>query len=88
MKHTLHVAIVMDGNGRWATRRGLPRTSGHRAGAQGHHGKCDCQRSQELIGGIDIQSMCNARNGRPLEKEFWLRQCGDKRNDRAKACNF
>jgi undecaprenyl diphosphate synthase len=30
----LHVAMVMDGNGRWATRRGLPRTAGHRAGAQ------------------------------------------------------
>ncbi|MER7402512.1 polyprenyl diphosphate synthase [Streptomyces sp. NPDC000070] len=28
-----HVAIVMDGNGRWATARGLPRTEGHRAGA-------------------------------------------------------
>lgn len=28
----LHVAIVMDGNGRWAKRRGLPRTLGHRAG--------------------------------------------------------
>ncbi|NUT24944.1 MAG: di-trans,poly-cis-decaprenylcistransferase [Streptomyces sp.] len=27
-----HVAIVMDGNGRWATARGLPRTDGHRAG--------------------------------------------------------
>jgi undecaprenyl diphosphate synthase len=30
----LHVAIVMDGNGRWAQRRGLPRSAGHRAGAQ------------------------------------------------------
>jgi len=30
----LHVAIVMDGNGRWAQRRGLPRTAGHRTGAQ------------------------------------------------------
>ncbi len=30
----LHVAIVMDGNGRWARRRGLPRLVGHRAGAQ------------------------------------------------------
>src|SRR5439155_128381 len=30
----LHVAVVMDGNGRWATRRGLPRTAGHRAGAE------------------------------------------------------
>src|SRR5690348_414013 len=31
---SLHVAIVMDGNGRWAARRGLPRTAGHRAGAR------------------------------------------------------
>jgi len=30
---SFHVAIVMDGNGRWATRRGLPRAAGHRAGA-------------------------------------------------------
>ena len=29
-----HVACVMDGNGRWATRRGLPRTEGHRAGEE------------------------------------------------------
>jgi undecaprenyl diphosphate synthase len=29
-----HVAIIMDGNGRWATQRGLPRTAGHRAGVQ------------------------------------------------------
>jgi undecaprenyl diphosphate synthase len=28
----LHVAIIMDGNGRWATWRGLPRSAGHRAG--------------------------------------------------------
>src|SRR5207302_848092 len=28
----LHVAIIMDGHGRWATRRGLPRVAGHRAG--------------------------------------------------------
>src|SRR5258705_9702259 len=31
---SLHVAIVMDGNGRWARRRGLPRVAGHRAGAE------------------------------------------------------
>jgi undecaprenyl diphosphate synthase len=29
-----HVAIIMDGNGRWASARGLPRIAGHRAGAQ------------------------------------------------------
>jgi undecaprenyl diphosphate synthase len=30
----LHVAIITDGNGRWATSRGLPRSVGHRAGAE------------------------------------------------------
>lgn len=30
----LHVAVVMDGNGRWATARGLPRRRGHEAGAR------------------------------------------------------
>jgi undecaprenyl diphosphate synthase len=30
----VHVAIIMDGNGRWATQRCLPRTAGHRAGAK------------------------------------------------------
>jgi undecaprenyl diphosphate synthase len=30
----LHAAIIMDGNGRWASTRGLPRVAGHRAGAE------------------------------------------------------
>ncbi len=30
----VHVAIIMDGNGRWATSRGLPRVAGHRAGVE------------------------------------------------------
>ncbi len=29
-----HIGIIMDGNGRWATRRGLPRSAGHRAGTE------------------------------------------------------
>src|SRR4051795_8022472 len=29
-----HVAIIMDGNGRWAKARGLPRTAGHRKGVE------------------------------------------------------
>ncbi len=29
-----HVAIIMDGNGRWAKKRGLPRIEGHKAGAE------------------------------------------------------
>ena len=32
-KHSLHVAIICDGNGRWATSRGLPRSAGHKQGA-------------------------------------------------------
>ena len=29
-----HIAIIMDGNGRWAKKRGLPRSAGHAAGAK------------------------------------------------------
>jgi undecaprenyl diphosphate synthase len=29
-----HVAIIMDGNGRWAKQRGLPRSQGHKQGAK------------------------------------------------------
>jgi undecaprenyl diphosphate synthase len=32
-----HVAVIMDGNGRWAGKRGLPRIEGHRAGSQSVH---------------------------------------------------
>lgn len=34
MNNPQHVAIIMDGNGRWARKRGLPRIAGHRAGAK------------------------------------------------------
>jgi undecaprenyl diphosphate synthase len=34
MQSNLHVAIIMDGNGRWAQARGLPRVAGHTAGAE------------------------------------------------------
>lgn len=33
-KIPLHVGIIMDGNGRWAQKRGLPRTEGHKAGVE------------------------------------------------------
>ncbi|MBZ5502924.1 MAG: undecaprenyl diphosphate synthase family protein, partial [Acidobacteriia bacterium] len=33
-KAKLHVAIIMDGNGRWARSHGLPRVAGHREGAK------------------------------------------------------
>jgi undecaprenyl diphosphate synthase len=38
MQSTLHIAVIMDGNGRWANRLGLPRIAGHRAGAESLRG--------------------------------------------------
>ena len=37
-----HVAIIMDGNGRWAKARGLPRAAGHRAGVQAVRRTIEC----------------------------------------------
>ena len=34
LAHPRHIAIIMDGNGRWAKKRGLPRTAGHAAGGE------------------------------------------------------
>jgi len=36
-----HIGIIMDGNGRWAQRRGLPRTEGHKAGVQAFDRVCE-----------------------------------------------
>ncbi len=47
----LHVAVIMDGNGRWATRRGLPRTAGHREGAKA------LQRVLEAAPGLNIHTL-------------------------------
>ncbi len=37
-----HIAVIMDGNGRWANRRGLPRVAGHRQGAKALKGLLRC----------------------------------------------
>ena len=39
-----HVAIIMDGNGRWAKQRGLPRGEGHKQGAKVFKRICDVLR--------------------------------------------
>jgi undecaprenyl diphosphate synthase len=44
-----HVAIIMDGNGRWAQARGLPRSAGHRNGAQA------VRRAVEAAGDIGVE---------------------------------
>ncbi|HVX66852.1 MAG TPA: di-trans,poly-cis-decaprenylcistransferase [Bryobacteraceae bacterium] len=47
----LHVAIIMDGNGRWATARGLPRIEGHRRGAAA------VRRTVEAARRLDIRTL-------------------------------
>ena len=47
----LHVAIIMDGNGRWAKRRGLPRTLGHRAGVKA------LKRTVEAAGDMGVHTL-------------------------------
>mgnify|MGYP006302220785 FL=1 len=43
-----HVAIIMDGNGRWARQRGLPRVEGHRAGFESARTIAECCRKWEI----------------------------------------
>ncbi len=40
LKIPTHLAVIMDGNGRWAKQRGLPRQAGHRAGAENLENVC------------------------------------------------
>ncbi|MGH9661863.1 MAG: polyprenyl diphosphate synthase [Bryobacteraceae bacterium] len=47
----MHTAIIMDGNGRWAVRRGLPRLAGHRAGAAA------VRRAVEAAPGLGIERL-------------------------------
>jgi len=46
------IAVIMDGNGRWARRRGLPVAAGHRAGARALH------RTVEASLGLGVESIC------------------------------
>jgi len=66
-----HVAIIMDGNGRWAAKRGLPRLAGHRAGAKAVREAIAA--SIEL--GIDyltIYSFSSENWSRPTDEVFGL----------------
>ncbi len=51
--HPAHVAIAMDGNGRWATARGLPRPAGHRCGAAAVRRAVEAARAE----GIDVLTL-------------------------------
>ncbi|MBI3560444.1 MAG: isoprenyl transferase [Gammaproteobacteria bacterium] len=65
-----HVAIIMDGNGRWAERRGSPRFSGHRAGVEA------VRNVVQLAGEVGIQALTlfafSSENWRRPKKEVGL----------------
>jgi len=66
-----HVAIIMDGNGRWAASRGLPRIAGHRAGTKAVREAIAC--SLELgIKTLTIYSFSSENWSRPASEVFGL----------------
>jgi undecaprenyl diphosphate synthase len=70
----LHVAIIMDGNGRWATGRGLPRVAGHRAGLAA--ARRIIEHAQEIgIGRLTLYAFSSDNWRRPtaeVQRIFWL----------------
>ena len=50
-EHLSHIAFIMDGNGTWAKKRGMPRTAGHKAGAS------TFKRLVEYLGTINLKHM-------------------------------
>ena len=70
----MHVAIIMDGNGRWATQRALPRVAGHRAGVAA------VRRAVEHAPTLDIRVLtlyafsCDnwARPAQEVQSIFWI----------------
>jgi len=70
----LHIAIIMDGNGRWAARRGLPRVAGHRAGLAA--ARRVVERADELgIGCLTLYAFSADNWRRPaaeVDSIFWL----------------
>ncbi len=66
-----HVAVIMDGNGRWAQRRGLPRAEGHRAGTEA--ARAVVTRCRELgIGHLTLYTFSRENWSRPAEEVRFL----------------
>ncbi|MFE4105144.1 isoprenyl transferase [Almyronema epifaneia] len=66
-----HVAVIMDGNGRWAKRRGLPRIMGHRRGVDTLKKLLRCSRDWG-IGALTAYAFSTENWGRPLEEVEFL----------------
>jgi undecaprenyl diphosphate synthase len=66
-----HVAIIMDGNGRWARRHGLPRTDGHRRGADSVHDVVRAAREMGLEA-LTLYAFSEQNWSRPVEEVMAL----------------
>lgn len=65
----LHVAVIMDGNGRWARRRGLPRGAGHREGAKAVRAVVERAADPSSgIGTLTLYAFSSDNWGRPREE--------------------
>ena len=60
-----HVAIIMDGNGRWARRRGRPRTAGHAAGARAVRGVVEAAAALPGVGTLTLYAFSSDNWQRP-----------------------
>ena len=91
-----HVAIIMDGNGRWARRRGLPRTAGHAAGAENF--RTIATYCKEIgLEYLTVYAFSTENWKRPAEevsaimgllKKYLLEAIGRMERDRVKMCFF
>jgi len=67
-----HVAIIMDGNGRWAVRRGMPRVAGHKRGAETVRAMTEFAREIGL-GALTLYAFSDENWGRPsMEVRFLM----------------
>jgi len=62
-----HVAVIMDGNGRWAQRRGLPRLAGHRKGVDAVRAVVEAA-GEVGLGALTLYSFSSENWRRPLEE--------------------
>jgi undecaprenyl diphosphate synthase len=67
----LHVGIIMDGNGRWAARQGLPRGAGHRAGAEAVRRVVEAA-PEAGIGTLTLYAFSSDNWRRPAVEVAWL----------------
>ncbi|MFQ4136586.1 isoprenyl transferase [Nodosilinea sp. PGN35] len=72
-----HVAVIMDGNGRWATRQGLPRVAGHRQGAKTVKDLLRCCNDWG-IGALTVYAFSTENWRRPMEEVNFLMRLFDR----------